>query len=63
MVRRGLGWSIVPEIALKNFDGSISPCFFENGEPFVRKTYLLCQKESLVLPQVNAFAELLKNER
>ncbi len=63
MVRRGLGWSIVPEIALKDFDGSISPCFFENGEPFVRKTYLLCQKESLALPQVNAFAELLKNKR
>lgn len=60
MVRRGLGWSIVPEIALGGFDGCIRPCFFENGEPFVRKTSLICQKESLRLPQVNAFVELLK---
>lgn len=62
MVRRGLGWSIVPEIALKDFDGCIRPCFFENGEPFTRRTSLICQKESLRLPQLNAFVELLKGE-
>ena len=60
MVRRGLGWSIVPEIALGTFDGCIRPCFFQNGEPFTRRTSLLCQKESLRLPQVEAFVELLK---
>ena len=60
MVRRGLGWSVIPEIALTGFDGCVRPCFFENGEPFVRKTSLICQKESLRLPQVSAFVELLK---
>lgn len=60
MVRRGLGWSVIPEIALTGFDGCVRPCFFENGEPFVRKTSLICQKESLRLPQVRAFVELLK---
>lgn len=60
MVRRGLGWSVIPEIALTGFDGCVRPCFFENGEPFVRKTSLICPKESLRLPQVRAFVELLK---
>lgn len=63
MVRRSLGWSIVPEIALKDFDGCIRPCFFENGEPFTRRTSLIFQKESLRLPQINAFVELLKQQR
>ena len=63
MVRRGLGWSIVPEIALKDFDGCIRPCFFENGEPFTRRTSLICQAESLRLPQVHTFVELLKRQR
>lgn len=63
MVKRGLGWSIVPEIALDGFDGCVRPCIFENGEPFVRKTYLICQKEVLALPQVTAYVELLKKHR
>ena len=63
MVKRGLGWGIVPEIGLNGFDGCVRPCIFENGEPFVRKTYLVCQKEALALPQVNAFVELLKKYR
>ncbi len=63
MVKRGLGWGIVPEIGLAGFDGCVRPCLFENGEPFVRKTYLVCQKEVLALPQVNAFVELLKKYR
>lgn len=50
MVKRGLGWGIVPEIGLAGFDGCVRPCLFENGEPFVRKTYLMCQKEVLALP-------------
>ena len=60
MVRRGLGWSVVPEIALKSFEGCIRPCVFENGEPFVRDTTLTCRGESLRLPQVKAFVEQLK---
>lgn len=63
MVKRGLGWGIVPEIALDGFDGCVRPCVFEDGEPFARKTYLICQKEALALPQVKAFVELLKKYR
>mgnify|MGYP004529178097 CR=1 FL=1 len=62
MVRRGLGWSIVPEIALKGFEGQITPCFFGDGTPFVRKTVLLCREESMALPQVMAFVELLQEK-
>lgn len=61
MVRLGLGWSMVPEIALGDFDGCTRPCIFENGEPLLRGTYLLCQKEAMLLPQVRAFAESVKN--
>ena len=59
MVRLGLGWSLVPEIALGDFDGCALPCVFEDGEPLLRKTYLFCQKEALQLPQVRAFAKSL----
>ncbi len=60
MVRLGLGWSMVPEIALRDFDGCARPCVFENGEPLLRGTSLLCQKEAMRLPQVRAFAESVK---
>lgn len=63
LVKRGIGWGIVPEIALKEFDGCIRPCCFANGEPFVRKTYLICQNDALELPQIRAFVELLKKYR
>ncbi len=62
MVRRGLGWSIVPEIALKGFEGRVTPCVFGDGTPFERKTALLCREESMALPQVRAFAELLQEK-
>lgn len=61
MVRRGIGWALLPEIALKKYEGCITPCRFSNGEPFVRRTYILCQQETLRLPQVKAFADLLKS--
>lgn len=61
MVQRGLGWSIVPEICLKDFDGIIEPLSFENGEPFVRSTYLMYNSNVAELPQVKAFIEMLKN--
>ncbi|MDO5416800.1 MAG: LysR family transcriptional regulator [Lachnospiraceae bacterium] len=63
MVKRGLGWALLPEIALEDFDGCIRPCTFENGEPFARRTYIFCQKESIHLPQVQAFMEALKMNR
>ena len=63
MVKRGIGWGLLPEIALENFHGCKKPCTFINGEPFIRRTYILCQREAVELPQVNAFMEILKNSR
>lgn len=60
MVSRGLGWSIVPEICLKEFYGCIRPLTFNNGEPFVRSTYLLYTEESMKLPQVEAFINTVR---
>ncbi|AIF52554.1 LysR family transcriptional regulator [Pelosinus sp. UFO1] len=61
MVRRGLGWGITPEICLKDFKGCIHPLFFANGEPLLRSTYIMYPSQSLALPQVKAFIDLLKN--
>lgn len=63
MVRRGLGWAIVPEICLKNFSGCIRPLFFKNGEPFLRSTYVMYSGQTLALPQIKAFIDLLKTSR
>ena len=63
MVKRGIGWGLLPEIALQNFHGCKKPCTFTDGEPFIRRTYILCHSEAVELPQVNAFMEILKNSR
>ena len=63
MVKRGLGWSLMPAVALEGFDGCIRPCTFENGEPFVRRTYIFCQRDAAALPQVKLFMDLLKKRR
>ena len=63
MVKRGLGWSLMPEVALEGFDGCIEPCIFENGEPFVRRTYIFCQRDAVALPQVQLFMEMLKKRK
>lgn len=60
IVKRGLGWSLLPEIALGDFQGCKIPCTFLNGEPLIRRTYIFCQREAAKLPQVNAFMEILK---
>ncbi|MGN0708443.1 MAG: LysR family transcriptional regulator [Faecalibacterium sp.] len=62
-----VGGSLVAGIsinyALEQFGGCITPCTFENGEPFVRRTYILCQRDALRLPQVEAFVEAVKRGR
>ncbi len=63
MVERGLGWALLPEIALRDFKGIIRPCTFENGEAFVRRTHIFCQSNAADLPQVQAFLDLLKHRR
>ena len=63
MVERGLGWALMPEVALDNFKGYVKPCTFENGEPFVRRTYIFCQRDAAALPQVQLFMDMLKKHR
>lgn len=63
MVKRGIGWALIPEIALDNFEGIIRPCFLENGEPLIRRTYLLCNREAAVLPQIREFMNLVKERK
>ena len=60
MARRGLGWAIVPEICLKNFDGEIRELVFSDGRAFTRTTYLLYTDEAAKLPQVKAFTEAVQ---
>lgn len=60
MAERGIGWAIVPEIALDRFGGHIRPCTFDNGEPFVRRTYIYISTDALSLPQVKLFMDALK---
>ena len=64
MARRGLGWGIVPEICLEDFQGSIRPLYFANGEPLLRSTYIMYPRQALELPQAKAFIDLIrKTER
>lgn len=58
MVKRGLGWSIVPEICLAGFTGIIRPITFRDGTPFVRATYLMYTDAALALRQAEAFIRL-----
>lgn len=60
MAARGIGWAIVPEIALDRFGGYIRPCTFEDGEPFVRRTYIYGMPDAMELSQVRLFMEALK---
>lgn len=61
LTRKGIGWSIVPEICLLDFDGIREPLYFEDGTPLLRGTWLMFNKENLKLPQVNAFVETVKS--
>lgn len=60
LVKRGLGWSLLPEIVLEGYDGVIQPCTFQDGEPFVRRTRLLMTLDGEKLPQVAAFCQVIR---
>lgn len=59
MVELGLGWALVPEITLRNFNGIAIPCDFADGTPFMRSMYALWQKDADGLPQVQALVDLV----
>lgn len=55
MVEQGLGWAIVPEIALGNFSGIAEPICSADGTPMVHNTRLMYAQKNRSLPQVDAF--------
>lgn len=59
MVSAGIGWTVLPEICLAGFDGSIEPLFFQDGSAFRRSTYLLYRQSCFALPQVKCFVQKL----
>ena len=55
----GLGWALLPEMALDGFDGAKEPCTFSDGTPLERRMYALLQKDANGLPQVQALLDFL----
>lgn len=63
MVLQGLGWCILPQICLDDFDGYIEKLYFKDGTPLERLTYILYKNNYFELPQVRLFIQqLLKYE-
>ncbi len=59
MLAAGIGWTVLPEICLSGFDGSIEPLCFRDGSKFRRSTYLLYRQSCFELPQVKFFIQKL----
>ncbi len=60
MVEQGMGWSVVPDVGLQDFNGCVEICRYRDGTTFGRDAYALCSKEAVELPQVRAFTALLQ---
>ncbi|WP_059103063.1 LysR family transcriptional regulator [Shouchella shacheensis] len=62
MVKQGLGYSIAPEISLSARDELfIKPLSYTNGEPVLRRTWLLCSNQTSNLAVVSHFKEYIKD--
>ena len=59
LVKKGLGWCVLPEAYVKEYQEEAVYCYFKDGTPILRNTYLYIQPNALKLPQVKAFSELL----
>lgn len=57
LVKEGLGWAILPQVCLDDFEGVKKPIAYQDGSMFVRNSYLLYRRQYLELPQVALFAE------
>lgn len=61
MITSGIGWSILPEICLKDReDLLLRPLTFLDGTPFTRSTFVFYREEYARLPQVKIFLDRLK---
>ena len=60
MILRGLGWGILPAIGLKGYDSlHISNLSWPDGQPLVRRTWVMCRTASLDMKVVKAFVDYL----
>lgn len=61
MITSGIGWSILPEICLKDREELLlRPLTFQDGTPFTRSTFVFYREEYARLPQVKIFLDRLK---
>ena len=59
LVDSGVGWAILPEIALKDFTGIKKALYFNDDTPFIRCTYIFVQNGAIQLPQISCFIDLV----
>ncbi len=60
MVELGIGWSVLPPIALDSFHGHYIPLSLQNGRRLVRRTHILYRPDYFALPQVQAFISTVR---
>lgn len=63
LVKRGLGWSILPQICLDDFNGEIQALQFTDGSKFLRNTYTMYWGTYAQLLQVRLFLQVLEQFR
>lgn len=59
LIKVGLGYTIVPNMGLKDFKGYVQPLYWLNGEPFTRTTNLFMRSNSSVLPVIKHFSDFI----
>lgn len=60
MVELGIGWSVLPPIALGSFKGQFYPLSLKDGHRLLRRTHILYRPEYFQLPQVQAFIKAIQ---
>ncbi|MEW9124521.1 MAG: LysR family transcriptional regulator, partial [Thermotaleaceae bacterium] len=55
LIKKGIGWSILPYIALQDYDGYIEKLTWKNGSSYTRKTFLYYRGEHITLSAVSTF--------
>lgn len=59
MVKGGVGWTILPLICLKDYDGYVQPIHFQDGTAIYRETHMLYRDDYKELAQVNEFLKTI----
>lgn len=61
LIKSGMGWSILPEMGLKGFDGIKIPLYWSNNEPFTRTSFMFYRTQALSLVPTQIFINYVKN--